>query len=165
MFGTRTAVGVLAAGFVIATAIAGDDRAAAMSLVDVTGADGMPAKGAMVTAVPMSGFEMHGEWSEPLREFSMTDANGRAALPSQSNHVCLFAFLGDQAALRCAVKDVSSVRATPIYELRLEPAKTISGRVLGADGKPVAGVRLRLAIAGGQEWHYLDAEIAEDGRF
>src|SRR5262245_7613545 len=95
----------------------------------------------------------------------MTDANGRAALPSQSDHVCLVAFLGDQAALRCELKDVSSARATPIYELRLEPAKTISGRVLGADGKPVAGVRLRLAIAGEQEWHFVDAEIAEDGKF
>lgn len=174
----RTVLGIAAAACFAVAATAGDDDNRPASRIVVQTADGKPADGATVTILSLAGFGTHGAWLRVDRNEGMrggvapistrravTDAGGVAKLPFGTDHLCLIASREDEGTLQCAVPRSSLEGRVGTYEVRLEPAKALTGRLLGPDGKPVASARLRLAVAGGEEWHFLEAEIAKDGAF
>ena len=179
MSGVRVLSVILVAAALAAAASAGDDDRRPGTRVVVTGADGKPAADATVIALNPGGFDAEGGWLSaddfggslrgpnvrgPARS-ATTDVNGVATLSFSTSQLCLFASRDGEAALHCAVAESKLEDGTTAYALKLEPAKAITGRLLGADGKPVAGARLRLAVAGEQEWHFLDADLAADGTY
>jgi len=126
---------------------------------------GRPAAGGTVRLLDASGSDERNQWVAPDAE-GTADGTGLVKLSCPNDMAnprvgwelgCFFAWRGDEAVFGCRSKLVEGAR------IRLAPGKRVVGRVVGPDGKPLTGARARVAIAGSEEWHYVDAEIAADG--
>lgn len=139
----------------------GGAQAAPASGIDVAieTAAGRPAEMASVLLLGMGGSDREGNWLIAPRPL-LTKSDGHVQWPAWTDHACFFAWKDDEAAFECGVALASNPAQ---HRLRLVSARRIVARAIGPDGRPAKGVRARIAIAGAQEWHFLDAEVAADG--
>jgi protocatechuate 3,4-dioxygenase beta subunit len=119
--------------------------------VRVTGSDGKPVPGARVRAHGARPKALSDAWA-PAPGLAVTDAEGRAVLPREAS-----AAVTVRAGRSGLIAERKEVRAGTL-ELRLDAGQEIPVRVLGADGKPVAGV-----LAGREEDSWLLGATDADG--
>jgi protocatechuate 3,4-dioxygenase beta subunit len=108
----------------------------------VTDPDGRPIPGARCRAMGNMGFGGS----------ALTDSDGRYALPGQGTLVMLVVVTAPGWVQR-APEDVGNrpppdERGEVAFDVVMDPAATVTGRVLGPDGQPLAGVRVKLSAAG-----------------
>jgi hypothetical protein len=120
---------------------------------------GTPAGSASVVMLATRGTDEAGEWI-PAIATVVADDGGDATFPLWPSSGCFFAWRDDEAAFRCSV--ARAVGSAPI-RVRLEHSGRITGKLIGPDDKPPASARARIAIAGPQEWHYVDGAVSPDG--
>lgn len=101
--------------------------------VRVLGADGKPVPGARVRTEPTA-FSSSSPWQVAPRS-ALTDAEGRAVLPRAASAAATVR----AGASGFGTAERKEVRAKTL-DLRLPTGPTVPLRVLGADGKPAAGV-------------------------
>ncbi len=121
-------------------------------IIAVTDADGGPAPSALLVGRPASGIPML--WEATLA----TDLSGHAQLHLGEGAYFVYALAGQSHALAIIDKDTVG----PV-KLRLAPVETMAIRVVGPDGKPIAGARVKghsTSTKGGRDGNDLDSQWA-----
>ncbi|MHC4955347.1 MAG: carboxypeptidase-like regulatory domain-containing protein [Planctomycetota bacterium] len=133
--------------------------------VPVVDAEGKPVPGARVQVLHFADISLLGQHKTLVRADVEANEKGIAKLTlfEGRGEVCMLAFHKDQAVFVCDTP-VAEVKKHG-FRLKLGPATAISGKVLDADKKPVAGARVRLIFPGREELHGLDAPLRADGYF
>lgn len=103
-------------------------------------------------------------------DFSVTNTKGNEWIdvycPKSANSKCLICAFHDEFAMESITQTVDDVEAVPRRTIFLKRGKTISGRVICADGKPARGWQLDILPT---SWSYSftpnGPTIADDGTF
>lgn len=111
-------------------------------------ADGSPAAGATVLALPPGARVLHADLRAQALATATADALGRFAIEAHPGRFALWAMLGEEAVARELAR-VDAAAGDPVegIELHLEPARVIEGRVVDPRGLPVAGARVESTAA------------------
>jgi hypothetical protein len=114
---------------------------------------------ASVLVLDTQGADEAGDWLPPVAT-AVADGGGDASFADSPTSGCCFAWRDGESALLCSK---ARGMAPDGVHMRLAPGVRISVTLSGPDGAPPAGARVRIAVWGAEERHYVEGAVGSDG--